>query len=217
MGNRMAERRTVIELVLMPLTLTVVGIAGTFFVTRQQERSSIAIGQAQLESAERQAIANRQIKMLEIFAAKITSANESERIIALRLLRAVLNGLAIRLAEAVSETESPGSPVKVVAESVASEAAQSVATETTTTSGDYFAVIASFRGKRDALDYAQGLLQKPVQYEPAVYKDEAGRYAVSLGGHLSYQEAVRRVSYAKKQVADDAFVKKSRSWGESDF
>lgn len=107
----MAENRSWVEIVLMPLAIALVGILGTHFITTQQENS------AKLKAAE-----DRQIKILEIFADNITSKDDDERIFALRLLGAVDDELAERLARAVSETEQP-SAVKEVATEVAQTAA----------------------------------------------------------------------------------------------
>ncbi len=81
----MAGKKSCIEVVLMPLAVALVGMFGTYFITSQQQ-----------ESAETKAVADRQVKILEIFAEKITSSDESERIFALRLLGTVDNDLAAK-------------------------------------------------------------------------------------------------------------------------
>lgn len=129
----MAAPKSWIEIVLLPIVLAGVGIAGTILVTRQQEKSAERISRAQvesaaqqakaeLESAEKQAEADRQIKILEIFAEKITSREEKERLLAVRLLGALDAELAKSLADAVGRDEPPESAVRRVASEVSSEA-----------------------------------------------------------------------------------------------
>jgi hypothetical protein len=107
----------------MPLVVALVGMAGTYFITKQQENSAQTLGRAQLESTKELASADRQIKILEIFAEKVASPDQAERILALRLLRAVDGDLAAKLATAVLEGESQDSEVRRVADEVAEEAA----------------------------------------------------------------------------------------------
>lgn len=59
---------------------------------------------------------------MEIFAEKIASADPEQRILALRLLRAIDGELAEKLAVAVSEGETEQSEVRMVANQVAEEA-----------------------------------------------------------------------------------------------
>ena len=119
----MAEQKSWIELVLMPLAVTIVGTVGTYFVTQQQEKNAQIMSQSQLASTRQMAAADRQVKILEIFSEKITSNEQSQRILALRLLKAVDDDLAEKLAVAVSELEPKKSEVRRVAKEVAKEAA----------------------------------------------------------------------------------------------
>lgn len=107
----MAEKKNWIEIFLIPLVLAVVGILGTHFITQQQGRNA----QAKADS-------DRQVKILEIFAEKITSPDERQRLLALKLLRAVDDDLAAKLASAVAEVEPLQSKVSEVATEVATEA-----------------------------------------------------------------------------------------------
>jgi hypothetical protein len=107
----MPQGKSWIEVFLMPVVVAAVGILGTYFITEQQGRD-----------ANVKADADRQIKILEIFSEKITSADEAQRILALRLLKAVDGDLAEKLASAVSETEPVESKVRQVANEVAAEA-----------------------------------------------------------------------------------------------
>jgi len=70
----------------MPLVVALVGIMGTYLVTNQQQKS-----------AEIRAAADRQIKIIEVFADKITSDNEKERLLAIRLTRTLDIDLAAKI------------------------------------------------------------------------------------------------------------------------
>ena len=107
----MPQGKSWIEVFLMPLVVAVVGILGTYFITDQQGKD-----------ANTKADADRQIKILEIFAEKITNPDEAQRILALRLLKAIDGDLAAKLATAVSEAEPKQSKVRQVANEVAEEA-----------------------------------------------------------------------------------------------
>lgn len=107
----MPQGKTWTEVFLMPLVVAVVGILGTYFITDQQGKD-----------ANTKADADRQIKILEIFAEKITNSDEAQRILALRLLKAIDGDLAAKLATAVSEAEPKQSKVRQVANEVAEEA-----------------------------------------------------------------------------------------------
>ena len=96
----------------MPLVVAAVGAFGTFVSSSQGQKS-----------AEIRADADRQIKLLEIFSTKIASSDERERILGLRILKALVdNDLVEKLAKAVSATESEPGNVKKVAEEVAAQA-----------------------------------------------------------------------------------------------
>lgn len=108
----MADKKSWIEIGLMPFMVAVVGVVGTLIVTHQQE-----------SNAEVKADADRQIKVLEIFADKISSPKEQERKLALRMLEAVDGELAAKLAAAVAETDT-NDAVRGVAQDVVIEAAR---------------------------------------------------------------------------------------------
>jgi hypothetical protein len=121
-----------IEVILMPLAVAVVGALGTYLVTSQQQRSAEIRSMTQLETTRELARADQQLKVLELFAEKITSENSSERVLALSVLEAVDPQLAATLARSIAESESEGSPLKIAAQSVARKAIQEAV------SGRYF-------------------------------------------------------------------------------
>jgi hypothetical protein len=118
----MNNKKSFIEVVLMPLVIAIVGIGGTYFLTTQQEKNAETSKTAQLESTRELAEADRQLKILEIFAEKVASQDQQERILALRLLDALDPALAEKLATAVLASEPEESEVRKVADEVAQEA-----------------------------------------------------------------------------------------------
>ena len=119
----MSDKKSWTEVIMMPLVVAIVGIVGTLTVTNQQARNAQILAETQRANAIQQAEADRQIKILEIFAEKITSQEESQRLLGLRLLGAIDSVLAERLASAVAETEPQGTEVRRVADEVAAYAA----------------------------------------------------------------------------------------------
>lgn len=82
----MTDPKKWVEVALMPLVIAVVGIMGTYLITNEQR-----------EAAEIRAAADRQIKILDIFANKIISAEEEERLLAARLTMALDSDLALKI------------------------------------------------------------------------------------------------------------------------
>ncbi len=82
----------------------------------------------------------------------------------------------------------------------------------------YFSVIGSFHKLEDARQFAEKLKNADHLYSPEIYLAENDYYSVTLGGYLSYKDAVNRVVYAKsKGIAKDAYVWKTNSWGVNLF
>jgi hypothetical protein len=82
----MSEPKKWVEVALMPLVIAVVGIMGTYLVTSEQR-----------ETAKIRADADRQIKIIDIFANKIISADVEERLLAARLTMAMDSDLALKI------------------------------------------------------------------------------------------------------------------------
>lgn len=119
----MADQKSVIEIVLMPLVVAIVGIIGTVLITGQQQKNTQALSEVQLKSTEDRSSADRQIRVLEMFVEKITSGNERDKILALKILEELDPDLAAKLASAVSMTETDNSEVSKFAKTVAQDAA----------------------------------------------------------------------------------------------
>lgn len=130
-GNR--QKRSLLEVGLMPVVVALVGILGTYFITKHQTDSSQRIRQAEIESAVE--IANAQIKSslelaqaeqdlkaLEIFSKQISSDNPRERETAMRILHIVNADLAQQLGKIIIEDPSETARVKALAQAVVKRA-----------------------------------------------------------------------------------------------
>ena len=130
MKSKNNENKTILEIVLMPLVVALIGIIGTYLITSSELKSSenIAnaqiessenIANAQIESSEKKSKAEQQLKILEIFGDKITSNNIKERLLAVRLLGSVDPELSGKLAKAISQDENEDKQVREDAKDVA--------------------------------------------------------------------------------------------------
>jgi len=201
----MPDNKSWVEIVMMPLAVTLVGTVGTYFLTQQQLRSSEIASQAQIESSENLARSDQQIKVLEIFSEKITSANVRERELAVRILQSVDPVLAEKLAKAIAETETENVSVRKLAQQIVDIEASK---------GNSFPVIGSFETMAEAIDFIKGI--NPAPYSPEIYLSENNYYAVTLGGYLRKEEAQTRVRFAQQQgIAKDAYLRNTRNWGEN--
>ncbi len=111
----MPEKKSWIEIILMPVVVACVGSLGTYLITQQQEANAVA-----------KAASDRQIKILEIFAEKITDEDMNQRILGINLLRALDADLAEKLALAVADAEPDKSELKIAATRIADEAKASI-------------------------------------------------------------------------------------------
>jgi len=206
------------EIILMPLVIAVLGSGATFFITKTQIDSSEKIALAERDSAERRAAAerdsaekrarlDRQLKLLEIFNAKITSGNVREAQLAIQLLQLVDPDVAAQLAKAVASDQSADPGVRQQAVRVAEQAQR----------GNAFPVVRSLSDLNSAIQFARKISGVVPEYTVEIYKTENGDYyAVTLGGYLRLEEALKRVKIARdREIAPDAFVWQSTQWGEN--
>lgn len=116
------KSKSILEIVLMPLVIAVVGIIGTWFVTDAQNKMTAQLtaeqggreermAERQLNQAKEESDGNRQLKLLEIFGDKITSPNIADQRLAMGLLRLVDPALAENLTKLVEEGKS--TPVEI--------------------------------------------------------------------------------------------------------
>lgn len=92
----MAEK-SMLEVVLMPLVLAIVGTVGTYLITQQKQQATEAQADLERERANAVALASRQVKVLELFADKIVSDDEGEQTLALFSTLALDPELAAKL------------------------------------------------------------------------------------------------------------------------
>lgn len=203
----MIKARSMLEIILMPIVVVFVGTLGTLVISSQQQESATRLGRTQLQAAREMAAADRQVQVLDLFAKKIASDDQNDRVVALRLLSAVDSDLALKLAAAVSEGEPVGSKVgKAAAEAVRAAGDR----------GSSFTIVGSFSTFSDADAMAKRLLQTHPEYPPSVYLSENGYYAVTLGGCLTLREALKRRDFARRVgIADDAYIKTSKAMGDN--
>lgn len=164
--------------------------------------------QRQSASAEL-ALLEEQSKKLKDFAAQLPATAENKEI------KEVAQKTSTSLAQlrtinkrSIAQSEETAGNLRAIRESLSTQ----------TVSSSSFAVIASFKTLAEATDYANGLKTKGLSYSIEIFKREANRYAVTLGGYLSFQEAGARVKYAKQRgIAEDAYVRQAEDWGDNLF
>ena len=92
----MSEKKSLLEMVVMPITVSLISIVGAVYLTQQQNKNTVYLTTQQnnsltfqrrveFDNAKALADGERQIKILELFAAKITSPNPREQKLALQL------------------------------------------------------------------------------------------------------------------------------------
>ncbi len=118
----MPEKKSWVEIILMPLVVVLIGSIGTWLITQQQEKNARLVSRSQIASAEKIAKADLQVKVLDMFSTRIASADDNQRILGLKMLSAVDPVMAAKLASVVAETEPAKSEVQKVAQQVASDA-----------------------------------------------------------------------------------------------
>ncbi len=203
----MVEKKSIAEIILMPLVVSFVDVLGTYVLSSAQQQASQNIRVAELESAQRIGQADRQVAILGVFSDKITSESEAERIMALRLLKTVDSELANDLATVVVKSENESDTVKNIALQVAEEAKAR---------GYWFPVVGSFKKKDEAEIFAKKIQPLSGKFIPEIYYAENNYYGVTLGGYLTRAEVLDRTEYAKNnEIANDAYIWTSRVWGQN--
>ena len=198
--------KTTLETLVLPLVIAIVGVTGTYMITRSQLQSADKLATANRESEERRAIADQNVKILEMFSDQIKSSEPAKRKLALRVLTALEPELAEKLAQAVADTDSDPDTREV-----ANSVVRSVISR-----GNTFVVIGSYSSLEEARDKLARLQSKSggLPFTPEIYFSENHLYALTLGGHLTFPEANRRLPYAKA-IAADAYLLSSDHWGDN--
>ncbi|GAB3227130.1 hypothetical protein [Spirosoma arcticum] len=82
----------------------------------------------------------------------------------------------------------------------------------TDSGNEFVAVIATLRTVNLALNRADTLSSKGVPYPVEVYQKGVRQFTLTLGGKVTYNEAVARVNYAKQNGYPDAVVRLAVNW-----
>ncbi len=198
------SQKSLLEIVLLPIVITGVGILSTQIVTKAQLASADRIAQANISSADQHARSDQQIKLLEMFSDQFKSDDPAKRRMAVQMLGALEPELAEKLATAIAQSD-PDAQIRDVAQSVAQTASQSA--------GSAFVVVGSYPTLIAAQDAVKALKSKQVNlpYAPEIYLSENHFYAVTFGGHLSSNEANRRIQ-AARGIVPDAYIRISDRW-----
>jgi hypothetical protein len=200
------KAKSTFEALVLPLVIAIVGVTSTYMITRSQLQSADKLAIANRESEERRAVADQHVKILEMFSDQIKSGEPAKRKMALRVLTALEPELAEKLAQAVADTDSDPD-IREVANSVV---------RSVTPRGNTFVVIGSYSSFGEARDKLARLQAQSggLPFTPEIYLSENHLYALTLGGHLTFAEANRRLPSAKA-IAADAYLKSSDHWGDN--
>ena len=200
------DSKSVLEVLVLPVAIALVGIVSTQMITRSQLASADKLAQASLASQDQRATNEQQIKILEMFSDQIKSGVPAQRKMALRILTALEPELAEKLAQAVADTDADPETRQVAAAIVKSVAQ----------SGNTFVVIGSYPSLQEAKDKVAALQKDTggLPFTPEVYLAQNHYYALTLGGHLSPAESKKRLP-AAKAVTPDAYLRMTDQWGEN--
>ncbi|HZV68826.1 MAG TPA: hypothetical protein VFG10_04750 [Saprospiraceae bacterium] len=183
----MERKKSLIEILLIPLVIAAVGLVGTYSLTHEQ-----------INSAERLARSDQQIKLLEIFSEKITSEKIIDREYAVRILKMFDSELSEKLASVVIESNNEDTLIKKIANDILQKKA--------------YVVIGSYNKFNDALIFKEKQINN-VPYAIKIYLTEKKIYAVTMGGDISYQIAIKILNHAKSTGAfKDAYIMTSDNW-----
>ena len=215
----MVEKKGLLEIVLMPLVVAVVGALATYFVTKQQIRSADLLSRTQLRSAAEQSKAEQKVKILQIFGEKITSERPEDRELAIRILSTIDSELAVKISSAILQNEAEDVNVRKAAQEVRTNSVSDFLARLE--GGSYAVVVASADNEHSAEAEVEKLKGKyPELFEPETdldkrwgegkYKDVQGRWAVYVGGLYSRRSAeeLRRMVVLDLGLARDSFITK---------
>jgi heme exporter protein D len=178
--------------------------------TRMQYQGQIAQVQDQIKQAQEtlRELEIRRAKVLEDFSATVVRTRNSgthEARSDLEKAQESLSALKTANVELRKQTEETVGNLQALGEAIGSQ----------TPSLPAFAVIASFQTLGHATVFAKELAEKDSAYPLEVYLREPKSYAVTLGGYLSYDEANKRILYARANgLAADAYVRLAKDWGK---
>jgi hypothetical protein len=100
------EKKSILEIVLMPIVISLIGILATVTITVVQLNSAEKKAASTLASAEKMALAEQQLKILDIVKDKLLSKSEEDRKFAVNLLSLLSPDLAVKLASFVKSDKT---------------------------------------------------------------------------------------------------------------
>ncbi len=196
--------KSIIQSLITPVVIAIVGGLGTYFITEQQIKSSIRLSESQIQSAESLAKSNQQVKIIEIFSDQIVSKDLREREIAIRILESLEPDLATKLISAVENTQTEDTLIRNIAKDIRTR---------DLSKGHSYTLISSHSHLDSAVKYAEKMKDR-AKYPLHIYKGINGYYAVCLGGKLTIKEALKRKQYAiENNIASDSYVRTNENWG----
>ncbi len=112
------QKKSLLEIVLMPLVITLVGIISTVSISIVQLRSSEAQAEATRQSAEKLALAEQQLKILEMVNERLFSEKTEDKKLAIGLLLALTPELSQKIASVIQADESQPEAVRIAANEI---------------------------------------------------------------------------------------------------
>jgi hypothetical protein len=113
------EKKTLLEIILMPLVVAVIGATSTFAITSVQIANSERQFQAQLQSAEKIADGNLKVKALEIFRENIFEDDLQKRKMAVGMLTALDRELGLQISKVIAENKDESPEIQKLASETA--------------------------------------------------------------------------------------------------
>jgi hypothetical protein len=203
----MDSKKSIFELLLLPVVVTIVGSISTYMITQQQLKSAELVSKTQLESTERTTRSDQQIKIIQIFSDKITSKDIREREIAVRILKALDTSLALKLISSIAETNSEDPSVKQVAQSLEEQLTD------VDNSRSYFCVISSHATLEQAINRANTVKNDDLGYPIHVYLGRNNFYAICVGGSQSKTNAEKiKKILREKGLKDSPIIRYAPHW-----
>jgi len=197
-----------LEVILMPLVIALVGFIGTKFITKSQIRSSENISSTELTSIEKRSRDEKQLKLLEIFSNKITSKDLNERILAVKLLGLLDPTLSTQLATIVAEDSSENRNVRMAANVIIQNAAKQSSFVDAKSTTDF----------QVAITFANKIQMNYPKYKTEIFLAENGNYAVTVGSYLDFKSASKIQDTIKlNPIIKDSYIKQSNSMGKNLF
>lgn len=187
-----------IEILIMPLTITVIGTISTYLITSTQ-----------LETAKEIAKAERQIKLLEIYIEKISSKENKDVNMAINILNLIDKEFSTKLGEIILKDTSYTLEQKKIVKEILSEHSSK---------SNYFVVVFSSTTLSEAFSFAKKVKDTLSDFSVEIFQSENRYYAVTIGSYLSYEEAKAKSRLAKQfSTTKGAYIRNSDKWGKNLF